>query len=184
MKNLAQITILAIFFATSVQSDLAAQTLLDLTDQGEDAPETENQEDGQDGPDPLPEFKRPFTVLGPRLPEEITPVETVARPGARLRQLDKMTGATRTFEVGAGETREGERLSIRLAACRAPEDNAVHGTKAFLKIWDRKYDRAEPDFSGWMFAESPALSALDHPRFDVWVISCTTSEGAVASGSE
>ena len=30
-----------------------------------------------------------------------------------------------------------------------------------------------PRFSGWMFASSPALSALDHPRYDVWVVSCS-----------
>ena len=76
------------------------------------------------------------------------------------------------------------RLQIRLEVCQAPEDNAQHGTMAFLQIRDTKYADAELAFSGWMFAESPALSALDHPRFDVWVINCTTSPGEVPAPSE
>ena len=97
--------------------------------------------------------------------------------GARLRQLDKMTGKTTTFDIAVGETRRVQRLQIRLDACRAQSSTATHGTMVFVKVWDTKYPDSEAAFSGWMFAESPALSALDHPRYDLWVISCTTSEG-------
>jgi hypothetical protein len=113
------------------------------------------------------------TAPGPVVP--IDPPPTDLRAGARLRELDKMTGQTKTFEIGVGETREVDRLRIQLEACRSPEGNDMHGTMAFLKVWDKKYSDAEAAFSGWMFAESPALSALDHPRYDLWVISCTTS---------
>jgi len=99
---------------------------------------------------------------------------TALRQGAKLRQLDKMTGQIQTFDVTVDEVVQVARLRIRLDACRSPSDNDVHGTMAFLKIWDTKYPDADAAFSGWMFAESPALSALDHPRFDVWVINCTT----------
>ena len=76
------------------------------------------------------------------------------------------------------------------------------GTKAFLKIRDLGHEGAEEDdaplprgaafvdaqrpgrWRGWMLADSPALSALDHPRYDLWLISCTTSEAGVASESE
>ena len=63
---------------------------------------------------------------------------------------------------------------VELAACRSPEGNDVHGTMAFLKIWDTR----SPDdaaFSGWMFADSPALNAVDHAVYDVWLIECKTS---------
>lgn len=110
--------------------------------------------------------------------------ETQLQQGARLRQLDKMTGQTRTFEIGVGEARQVERLRIRLDACRSPADNDLHGTIAFLKIWDTKDPAADAAFSGWMFAESPALSALDHPRYDLWVISCTTSEAGASGASD
>lgn len=123
----------------------------------------------------------PRIPLGPAVPVELPPTEL--RAGARLRQLDKMTGQTDTFELAVGDAREVGRMRIRLEACRSPADNGLHGTVAFLKAWDTK----EPDdevFSGWMFAESPALSAVDHPRYDLWVISCTTSALAVSGPSE
>ncbi|MFQ5565038.1 MAG: DUF2155 domain-containing protein [Paracoccaceae bacterium] len=127
----------------------------------------------------------PFRTLGtPEVAEPIEPVETAARDGARMRQLDKMTGRTRTFEIAAGAEEMVDRLRIRLAACRAPADNALHGTMAFVQIWDTKRPDDAAVFSGWMFAESPALSALDHPRYDVWVISCTTSAGEASAASE
>ncbi len=127
----------------------------------------------------------PFRTLGvPEQAEPIEPVETVARQGARMRQLDKMTGRTRTFEIAAGTEQRIDRLRVRLEACRSPDDNALHGTMAFLQIWDTRRAGDPPVFSGWMFAESPALSALDHPRYDLWVISCTTSPGEAPAASE
>jgi hypothetical protein len=113
----------------------------------------------------------------------IDPPATDLRAGARLRELDKMTGQTKTFEIAVGETREIDRLRIELDACRSPEGNDMHGNMAFLKVWDTRRPE-EAAFSGWMFAESPALSALDHPRYDLWVISCTTSAVATSGPSE
>jgi hypothetical protein len=127
----------------------------------------------------------PFRTLAiPEQAEPIEPVETVARQGARMRQLDKMTGRARTFEIAAGTEQMVDRLRLRLDACRSPDDNAQHGTMAFVQIWDTRRAGDPPVFSGWMFAESPALSALDHPRYDVWVISCTTSAGEAPAASE
>jgi len=127
----------------------------------------------------------PFRTLeAPEQAEQIEPVETVARGSARMRQLDKMTGRARSFEIAAGTEEMVDRLRVRLEACRSPDDNALHGTMAFVRIWDTRLEAEPPVFSGWMFAESPALSALDHPRYDVWVISCTTSAGEAAAASE
>lgn len=125
-------------------------------------------------------FKTPEV---PMVPERIEPVATVPKPGARLRQLDKMTGRAETVEIAAGGEVIVDRLRVRLEACRAPEDNAEHGTMAFVQVWDMKEPQAPPVFSGWMFAESPALSAMDHPRYDLWVMSCTTSAGEASSAS-
>ena len=120
---------------------------------------------------------RPFAV----------PIETAVtgiKEGARLRQLDKMTGQTVTFDLANGESRKIDRLLVSLEACRSPENNATHGAMAFLKIRDTRNVEGEPDFTGWMFAESPALSALDHPRYDLWVINCITSDADVSEVSE
>jgi hypothetical protein len=123
-----------------------------------------------------PEREAPAPRADPSAPVvPIDPPATEVRAGAQLRELDKMTGETKTFELAVGETREVDRLRIQLEACRSPEGNDTHGTMAFLKVWDTRYSQDEAAFSGWMFAESPAISALDHPRYDLWVISCTTS---------
>lgn len=131
-------------------------------------------------------FKQaPFRTLGvPVAPQLIEPVETMPQAGARMRQLDKMTGRTQTFEIAAGAEQQVDRLRIRVEACRAPSDNSQHDTMAFVQIWDSKRTDPAPVFYGWMFADSPALSAMDHPRYDVWVISCTTSAGGVATGKQ
>jgi hypothetical protein len=114
----------------------------------------------------------------------IDPPATDLRAGAQLRELDKMTGQTKTFEIAVGETRDVERLRIELDACRSPEGNDLHGTMAFLKVWDTGKPRQDEVFSGWMFAESPSLSAIDHPRYDLWVISCTTSAEASSASRQ
>lgn len=108
---------------------------------------------------------------------------TEMRPGVVLRELDKMTGQTQTFAVAVGETRQIDRLIVTVDACRSPESNDRHGTIAFLKVSDAREPDAEA-FSGWMFAQSPSLSAMDDPRYDLWVISCTTSDAATSSASE
>lgn len=92
---------------------------------------------------------------------------------ARLRLLDKMTGLVAELEMQPGETRVAERLELSLRACRVPQENPDGDAAAYLEIRDLR--EAEARFSGWMFASSPALSALDHARYDVWVLSCTAS---------
>ena len=98
--------------------------------------------------------------------------------------LDKMTGATLEVEIERGTSAPVNRLSVALAVCVAPPDGGITGTRAYLEIRDTMRADDTPVFSGWMFADSPALSAMDHPRYDVWVMSCTTSEGETFSASE
>ncbi len=102
-----------------------------------------------------------------------------------LRALDKVTAHTEDFTLKVGDTLTFGTLDVAVRHCeyRPPEDTPE--TYAFLQIKDRgldegkkvktKSDATKPDyvFSGWMFASNPALSALDHPVYDVWVLSCT-----------
>jgi len=136
-------------------------------------------------PRPTRFLPAPFRTLGStKAPEPIKPVETVLLAGATLRELDKLTGRTKSFEIAAGGEALIDRLRVRLDACRAPENNLHHSAMAFLEIWDTKRDAPDPVFSGWMFAESPALLAMDHPRYDLWVINCTTSAAQAPKASE
>ncbi len=92
--------------------------------------------------------------------------------GAVLRGLDKVTGKVLDLTLGNGDEALLGRLSVVLTACRFPEGNPAGDAFAHLTI--REAGNADPVFDGWMIASSPALSALDHARYDVWVLRCTT----------
>ncbi|MBC7477412.1 MAG: DUF2155 domain-containing protein [Pseudorhodobacter sp.] len=93
--------------------------------------------------------------------------------GAQLRVLDKMTGVVADYDLAVGQSKSQGRLTVQLDECRYPSDLPTGEAYAHLTILDS--DRAEPAFKGWMVASSPALSALDHPRYDVWVLRCDVS---------
>lgn len=92
--------------------------------------------------------------------------------GAILRGLDKVSGKTTDIEMGNGTTAEYGRLIISLGECRYPAGNPSGDAWAFVTIRDK--GATDSAFSGWMVASSPALNALDHSRYDVWVMRCKT----------
>ena len=93
-------------------------------------------------------------------------------PGAILKGLDKVSGDVSDIELRVGESVAFGRIEVTLSACRYPEDNPSGEAFAWLEIRDSL--RESQVFGGWMVASSPALNALDHARYDVWVIRCTT----------
>ena len=97
---------------------------------------------------------------------------TVAARQVSLRGLDTLSGTTRDLELAVGDTLRYGHLEVTAEACRVPETDPEGDAYAFLRIRDVREDA--PRFAGWMFASSPALSALDHPRYDVWVLSCSS----------
>ena len=98
-----------------------------------------------------------------------------------LRTIDKVSARTRTFEIPVDKTvKFGASLFIKVSACRKASPLERPESAAFLQIWERKPEEEKPHwvFSGWMFASNPALSAMDHPVYDVWVIDCKNPEAA------
>ena len=100
-----------------------------------------------------------------------------------VRALDKVTATTKDYTVKVGDTLEYGSLSIDAVHCEKRPPEELPETFAFLKIRDAKLDgtgretnETDTVFSGWMFASRPALSALDHGVYDVWVIGCKTPE--------
>jgi len=98
-----------------------------------------------------------------------------------LRALDKVTATTQDYTVEVGDTLKYGSLSIDAVHCEKRPPEELPETFAFLKIQDAKLDgsgketgEAETVFSGWMFASRPAISALDHGVYDIWVIGCKT----------
>ncbi|TBN41235.1 DUF2155 domain-containing protein [Paracoccus subflavus] len=96
--------------------------------------------------------------------------EVARAEGALLRGLDKISGRTTDMPVPVGQAVRYGRLEVRLGECRYPADDPSSDAFAQLTITDTTQNVTL--FSGWMVASSPALSALDDARYDVWVISC------------
>lgn len=91
-------------------------------------------------------------------------------PGATLRGLDKIAGAATDLTLSVGESVDYGSLSVKLDDCRYPADDPASNAYAFLEITDKAVGHEV--FRGWMIAQNPALSALDHQRYDVWVLRC------------
>ncbi len=92
---------------------------------------------------------------------------------ALLQGLDKVTARVSTIEAPVGRTVRFGTLQIIARICdkRPPEETPE--SAAFLDIWEvRPGEAAISIFRGWMFASSPALSAVQHPVYDVWVLDC------------
>ena len=105
--------------------------------------------------------------------EETPPPTSDVAEFATLRGLDRLNGTVEDIDVKVGDTIRFARLEITLNACRYPQGDIAKDAYAEMRIRDIR--EMDPRFNGWMFASSPALSALDHPRYDVWVLSCHNS---------
>lgn len=96
--------------------------------------------------------------------------EGISAPGGLIRVLDKLTGKVADLDISRGQAANLGRLTLLLDDCRYPAENPAADAEAHLTIVDAQTQG--PVFAGWMIASSPALSALDHPRYDVWVLRC------------
>lgn len=103
--------------------------------------------------------------------------EVLVAKGGTVRLLDRMTGKVTDMDLAPGQVQAEGKLSVRLDECRYPSDQPSEAY-AHLTIMDEA--QVDPVFKGWMIASSPALSALDHPRYDVWVLHCDVPEAAPA----
>ncbi len=104
--------------------------------------------------------------------QQAAPEKVAQGTGAILRGLDKVDGNIMDMTLPDGETTEMGRLSVELQECRYPADDSAADAYALMTIRDTASSKVL--FSGWMLASSPALNALEHPRYDVWVIRCKT----------
>jgi hypothetical protein len=90
-----------------------------------------------------------------------------------LQGLDKITARATTLQVPVGETASFGTLRVTVRACLETPPTEPPESAAFLEIEVSDPGRAPSTaFSGWMFASSPSISALEHPVYDVWVIDC------------
>lgn len=113
-------------------------------------------------------FAAALLLCGPASAQQVSEAQ-----GAQLRGIDKINGEIFEIRVPVGQTAQLERIRITVNSCRYPIGNPAGDAFASLRITDAVDDALL--FEGWMIASSPALSAMDHPRYDVWVMRCTTS---------
>lgn len=114
-------------------------------------------------------FLLPFLAF-PALAQD-TELATAA-DGAILRGLDRMNGQLVDYDLSVGEGANLGPLTIQLEECRYPTGNPSGDAFARVEVTD---DSGVTLFHGWMLASSPALNAMDHPRYDLWVLRCTNS---------
>jgi len=113
---------------------------------------------------------RLFALLLACAPAPAQAADMAAAKGAQLRLLDKLTGALQDVNIVVGQSTQMGKITVQLNECRYPADNKTAEAEAHMTIVDAAV--SAPVFKGWMIASSPALSALDHPRYDVWVLRC------------
>ncbi|MEM5519458.1 DUF2155 domain-containing protein [Sulfitobacter sp. AS59] len=116
---------------------------------------------------------RKMLILLALLAAPVQAQQVTSADGAVLRALDKISGEAKDFEIKRGQIVRAGSLAIQMNDCRFPAGNPAGDAFAELEIVE--FGNENRLFSGWMIASSPALSALEHPRYDIWVIRCTTS---------
>jgi hypothetical protein len=107
-------------------------------------------------------------------------------PVALLEGLDKISARVSKFEAPVGTPVHFGTLAIRVRDCETSPPEDPPESAAFIEIDDTRSGEARTRvFSGWMFASSPALSALEHPVYDVTLLDCKAASGSprTASGS-
>lgn len=88
--------------------------------------------------------------------------------------IDKITGRIITFDVYIDETVQFGALQVTPRVCYSRDETQAPKTTTFVEVdeitLDRKIRRI---FTGWMFADSPGLNAVDHAVYDVWLKECS-----------
>jgi hypothetical protein len=99
--------------------------------------------------------------------------EIIHNPVAEFSGIDKITGRIITFDVYINETVQFGALQVTPRICNSRPETETPKTTSFVEVdeitLDRKIRRI---FTGWMFADSPGLNAVEHAVYDVWLKSC------------
>lgn len=111
--------------------------------------------------------------------------DKIKNPTAVFSGLDKITGRIVSFEVAVDETVQFGALQLTPRVCYSRPPTEPAKTTAFLEVdevtLDNKYRRI---FTGWMFASSPGLHAIEHPIYDVWLVDCKGGSDVIAEAKE
>ena len=110
----------------------------------------------------------------PAIPEP----EKIPNPIAVFAGLDKVTGRIVSFEVLIDETVQFGALQVTPRVCYTRPPTEAPLTTGFVEVDEVMLNnKVRRIFSGWMFADSPSINAVEHPIYDVWLTDCRTKSG-------
>ena len=118
------------------------------------------------------------------LPSGPAQAEKIKNETAVFAALDKVTGRISHLEIPIDQTVEFGALKVTPRVCNTRPPTEAPDTASFVEVDEIKLTGEEQRiFTGWMFAESPGLHAVEHPVFDVWLTSCKTASAPAPSDS-
>jgi hypothetical protein len=113
------------------------------------------------------------------------PTQKIENPTAVFAGLDKITGRIISFDVAIGETVQFGALQVTPRACYTRPPTETANTDGFVEVEEVTLEgKVRRIFSGWMFAASPGLHAVEHPIYDVWLADCKKDPPTVTAGTE
>jgi hypothetical protein len=135
----------------------------------------------------------PAAVLAPPQPADTsarpddtvvteTPTQKIENGRAVFAGLDKITGRTISFDAGIGETVQFGALQVTARACYTRPPTEATNTDAFVEVDEVTLQgEIKRIFTGWMFASSPGLHAVEHPIYDIWLTDCAQPVGGAVA---
>ena len=101
------------------------------------------------------------------------PPQRISNPTAVFSGLDKITGRIISFDVATNETVQFGALQVTPRVCYSRPPTETPNTDAFVEVDEVTLQgEIKRIFTGWMFAASPGLHAVEHPIYDVWLTDC------------
>jgi len=145
--------------------------------------------DGENGADILPDAAEDGTplsvievpVLDVTIDEDEEQTEKPVLVGS-FSLLHKVTAKVQKIELLSGQEYAIGDLSFTMHDCISAPPEEPPETKTFLQISEFQAGRDKRLFSGWMFASSPGINALEHPVYDLWPLACKTEDGLAFTG--
>ena len=118
-------------------------------------------------------MRRIVVFLGGLVMASAAHADRLANPIAVFNGLDKITGVTTTFEIPVGEEKRFGGMIVKPRVCYSRPATEAPKTTTFVEVDELEAgNKRRRVFTGWMFAESPGLNAVEHPVYDVWLTSC------------
>ena len=111
--------------------------------------------------------------------------DKIKNPTAVFSGLDKITGRIVSFEVAIDETVQFGGLQMTPKVCYTRPPTESPNTTSFVEVDEVTLDaKVRRIFTGWMFAASPGLHAVEHPVYDIWLVDCKGGTEVIAEAKE